>query len=83
MNKQPTSIKRFDPCLEYIGRDSYAPSMEEIAIGDYVTYMDYSAAVDQRDTLLEFVEEVRRSGDTRLASMAIAVLNKVKEIENE
>lgn len=32
---------------------------------------------DQRDELLEFAEEVRRSGDTRLASMAIAVLAKV------
>lgn len=28
--------------------------------------------------LLEFAEEVRRSGDTRLASMAIAVINKAK-----
>ena len=27
-------------------------------------------------TVLEFAEEVRRSGDTRLASMAIAVINK-------
>lgn len=26
--------------------------------------------------LLEFAEEVRRTGDTRLASMAIAVINK-------
>lgn len=26
--------------------------------------------------LLEFAEEVRRSGDTRLASMAIAIINK-------
>ena len=29
--------------------------------------------------LLEFAEEVRRSGDTRLASMAIAVIAKAKE----
>lgn len=29
-------------------------------------------------TLLEFAEEVRRSGDTRLASMAIAVINTAK-----
>lgn len=28
--------------------------------------------------LLEFAEEVRRSGDTRLASMAIAMINKAK-----
>lgn len=28
--------------------------------------------------LLEFAEEVRRTGDTRLASMAIAVINKAK-----
>lgn len=32
----------------------------------------------QRDELLAFAEEVRRSGDTRLASMAIAVLANVK-----
>lgn len=29
--------------------------------------------------LVEFVEEVRRTGDTRLANMAIAALAKVKE----
>ena len=29
--------------------------------------------------LLEFAEEVRRTGDTRLASMAIAVIAKAKE----
>lgn len=33
----------------------------------------------QRDELLEFTEEVRRTGDTRLASMAIAVIAKAKE----
>lgn len=32
----------------------------------------------QRDVLVQFVEEVRRSGDTRLASMAIAALASVK-----
>ena len=32
----------------------------------------------QRDELLAFAEEVRRSGDTRLASMAIAVIARVK-----
>lgn len=37
----------------------------------------------QRDELLAFVEEVRRSGDTRLASMAIAVLAIAKEIKHE
>ena len=33
---------------------------------------------EQRDTAVEFVEEVRRSGDTRLASMAIATLSKLE-----
>ena len=33
----------------------------------------------QRDELLAFAEEVRRSGDTRLASMAIATIASVKE----
>ena len=32
----------------------------------------------QRDELLAFAEEVRRSGDTRLASMAIAAIASVK-----
>ena len=32
----------------------------------------------QRDELLAFAEEVRRSGDTRLASMAIAAIAIVK-----
>lgn len=32
----------------------------------------------QRDELLSFAEEVRRSGDTRLASMAIATIASVK-----
>lgn len=33
----------------------------------------------QRDELLAFVEEVRRTGDTRLASMAITAIASVKE----
>lgn len=32
----------------------------------------------QRDELLEFVREVRRTGDTRMASMAIATIAKVE-----
>jgi hypothetical protein len=32
---------------------------------------------EQRDMAVEFVEEVRRSGDTRPASMAIATLSKL------
>jgi len=35
----------------------------------------------QRDELLAFAEEVRRSGDTRLASMAIATIASVKELK--
>ena len=35
----------------------------------------------QRDELLAFAEEVRRSGDTRLASMAIAAIASVKELK--
>ena len=34
----------------------------------------HSHAIRERDLLLEFAEEVRRSGDARLASMAIAVI---------
>ena len=37
-----------------------------------------SAAEAERDELLAFVEEVRRTGDTRLASMAIAAIASVK-----
>lgn len=33
---------------------------------------------EQRDIAVEFVEEVRRSGDTRLSSMAIATLSKLE-----
>jgi hypothetical protein len=32
----------------------------------------------QRDELLEFTQEVRRSGDTRIASMAIAAITKAE-----
>jgi len=32
----------------------------------------------QRKDLIEFVQEVRRSGDTRLASMALAVLSRIR-----
>lgn len=42
----------------------------------------YETDLEGRDKaiseLLEFVKEVRRTGDTRLASMAIAVIAKVK-----
>ena len=34
------------------------------------------ALKEQRDELLEFAEEVRHTGDTRLSSMAIAVIAK-------
>ena len=34
----------------------------------------YNAVLAQRDALLEFAKEVRRTGDTRLASMAIAAI---------
>lgn len=37
----------------------------------------------QRDLAVEALEEVRRSGDTRLASMAIAHLSTIKEIEGK
>jgi hypothetical protein len=39
----------------------------------------FTRADFQRALLAEFVEEVRRSGDTRLANMAIAVLAKAKK----
>ena len=38
---------------------------------------EHNTVLKQRDELLAFAEEVRRSGDTRLASMAIAVLANV------
>ena len=41
--------------------------------------MAYNVALRQRDELLAFAEEVRRTGDTRLASMAIAAIASVKE----
>lgn len=41
----------------------------------------YEDIAKQRDELLAFAEEVRRSGDTRLASMAIATIASVKELK--
>ena len=39
---------------------------------------EHNTVLKQRDELLAFAEEVRRSGDTRLASMAIAAIANVK-----
>lgn len=59
---------------------------DKVVGNEYVSTIAFSAmmaanAVDalrsKNETLRNFVEEVRRTGDTRLASMAIGVLAKV------
>ena len=51
-------------------------ALEREAILDAKLLADTQALLD---TAVEFIQEVRRNGDTRLASMAIAVLAEIEK----
>jgi hypothetical protein len=55
--------------------------------GEFVTYEDHIKIVKELEDKLamavEFIQEVRRNGDTRLASMAIATLAEIEGEKND
>lgn len=74
MSAPATSIGLVTEWFERSAKNAEAQKRHESALlwRDGLDHIKHLAA--QRDVLLEFAEEVRRSGDTRLASMAIAVI---------
>ena len=56
--------------------EACAEVLEREAILDAKLLADTQALLD---TAVEFIQEVRRNGDTRLASMAIAVLAEIEK----
>ena len=74
---QEANARRITACVNACeGIPTYQLTGEDedpVILGDMIDLLR-----NQRDELLAFAEEVRRSGDTRLASMAIATIASVK-----
>ena len=71
-------------CVEdcFLQSPLYAYAADRIEALEREAILDAKLLADTQallDTAVEFIQEVRRNGDTRLASMAIAVLAEIEK----